>query len=254
MRNTNFNFSNRQSLDSGKVNSVISSLEVSNEEPITGDVTEATTGEIKQRIQDTFPTQNRAVTQADYENICYRMPAKFGSIKRVSVQRDPDSQKRNLNLYTVSQDSFGKLIKSNSTIKNNLKTWINQYRMINDTVDILDPYILNFGIDFIVRPEMVSDKFDVLDRCVDALIEHYKEPFFIGEPIYISDIYKVLKDVEGVLDVMKVKINSKTGGVYSSSAISINKNLAQDGSFIIAPKNAIFELKYPEEDIVGKIK
>ena len=68
-------------------------LKIANEEPIIGDVTNATTSEIKRRIFDTFPTQNRAVTQADYENLAYRMAAKFGSLKRCSVQRDPDSRK-----------------------------------------------------------------------------------------------------------------------------------------------------------------
>jgi hypothetical protein len=90
-------------------------------------------GEIKRRIYDSFSTQNRAVTQVDYENLAYRMPSKFGSIKRCSVQRDPDSQKRNLNMYIVSEDSFGKLILSSDTIKKNLKVWLNQHRMINDT-------------------------------------------------------------------------------------------------------------------------
>ena len=251
---TSFEFADRQSLDATKVSEIQASLEVTNEEPIIGDVTLPSTSEIKQRVYDTFPTQNRAVTQADYENLCYRMPSKFGAIKRVSVQKDPDSQKRNLNMYVLSEDTSGKLTTANTVIKNNLKTWINQYRMINDTVDILDPYILNFGIEFIIKTKQASDKYDVLDKCYDALQEHYVEPFFIGEPLYISQIYEVLKKVDGVLDVSKVKVNGKTAGNYSSSAININDNMSPDGSYIVTPNNAIFELKYPETDIVGKIR
>jgi len=249
-----FEFVNQQDLVGSKVASIRSSLEVSNEEVISGDVSLPTTNEIKQRIYDTFPTQNRAVTQADYENICYRMPAKFGSIKRVSVQKDADSQKRNLNMYVVSEDTAGKLTETNSTIKNNLKTWVNQYRMINDTVDILDPFILNFGIEFVVRPQTSSDKFIVLDNCIEALQEHYKQPFFIGEPLYISDIYKVLKDVVGVLDVLKVKVFSNSGGQYSTSSLDFDENISSDGSYLAVPNNAILELKFPEIDIVGKLK
>ena len=78
---------------------------------------------IKQIVYDTFPTQNRAVTQSDYESLCYRMPGKFGNIKRVSAQRDPNSLRRNINLYVISEDEFGKLIVTNNVIKNNLK-WI----------------------------------------------------------------------------------------------------------------------------------
>jgi hypothetical protein len=252
--NTILEFTNRQNLTSTTVNEIISSLEVNNEEQIIGDVTLPSTGEVKRRIYDTFPTQNRAVTQADYENIAYRMPVKFGAIKRVSVQKDPDSQKRNLNMYVLSEDTSGKMTTANATIKNNLKTWINNYRMINDTVDILDPFIINFGINFIVRPQVASEKYTVLDSCVEALKDYFTEPFFIGEPLYISKIYEILKGVEGVLDVSKVKIVSKSGGSYSSSAIAINENLSPDGSYVVVPNNAIFELKYPETDITGKIR
>lgn len=149
-----------------KVSSVIASVEVENERPIMGDVTMPTTAEVKRRIYDTFPTQNRAVTQSDYESIAYRMPSKFGSIKRCSTQKDQNSAKRNLNMFVVSEDQFGKLVKTNDTIKNNLKTWINHYRMMNDTVDILDPYIINLGINFIIRPNIGADRYTLLEAAI----------------------------------------------------------------------------------------
>mgnify|MGYP003131833212 CR=1 FL=1 len=251
--NSLFEFDNAQDLTDSTVQEVIQSLEVNNEAPIAGAVSYPSTVEIKQRIYDTFPTQNRAVTQTDYENMAYRMPLKFGSIKRCSVQKDSDSQKRNLNLYVISEDSEGKLIQSNSTIKNNLKTWVNNYRMINDTVDILDPFILNFGVEFIVKSRQASDKFTVLEQSVAALQEHYMTSFFIGEPLYLSDIYQKLKDVTGVLDVVKVKIISKSGGSYSAASIDINDNMSPDGTYLMVPNNAILELKYPEVDVVGKV-
>ena len=251
---SSFDFTNRENLNASKVNDVQVSLEVTNEEPITGDVTNPNTTEIKRRIYDTFPTQNRAVTQADYENLAYRMHPKFGAIKRCSVQKDLDSQKRNLNMYIVSEDTAGKLTLANSTIKNNLKVWLNQYRMINDTIDILDPYILNFGINFVVKPQKMSDKFLVIERCVEALREHFSQPLFIGEALYISDIYEVLKNVVGVLDVVKANIFIKSGGDYSESSIEIEKNLSPDGSYLAVPNNAIMELKFPDVDIIGKAR
>ena len=247
-------FKNRQSLNAATVTTILSSVEVANEEPIVGDVTSATTSEIKRRIFDTFPTQNRAVTQADYESLVYRMPAKFGAIKRCSVQRDPTANKRNLNMYVLSVDQQGFLTQANSTIKNNLKTWIDRHRMINDTVDILDPYIINLGIEFIVKPTNNADKYLLLNACVAALKKKYSVPFFIGEPISISDIYTTLNKVSGVLDVIKVKLVTKTGSNYSGVDIEINKNLSPDGSSLIAPKNAIIEIKYPQTDIRGKIR
>ena len=247
-------FKDRTVLGTDMINKIQASLEVSNEEPISGDVSNPNSAEIKQRIFDTFPTQNRAVTHADYENLTYRMPAKFGSIKRVSAQRDPDSQKRNLNLYVLSEDSFGKLIKSNSTIKNNLKKWLNEFRMINDTIDILDPYIINLGIDFSIKTVNGADKFATISSCVTKLSNFYKSGFFIGESLSISDVYQQLKNVRGVLDVVNVNIVPRTGANYSGANIQINKNLSPDGEQLLCPKNAIFEIKFPASDIKGKVK
>ena len=182
------------------------------------------------------------------------MPAKFGSIKRCSVQRDPDSMKRNLNMYVISEDQFGKLTTTNSTIKNNLKTWLNHYRMINDTIDILDPFIINLGIEFHAKPKSGVNKFNVLNDGIAALTEHFRTMFYIGEALYVTDIYSVLKDVDGILDVTKVKIINKTGGRYAETVFDINSNMSPDGTFLIAPKNCIFEIKFPPVDIKGKIR
>ncbi len=247
-------FKNPDKLTVGKISQVINSIEVSNEQPIAGDVRNINTNELKQRIFDTFPTQNRAVTQADYENIAYRLPGKFGSVKRVSVQKDQDSAKRNLNMYVVSEDSFGKLIQTNTTIKNNLKIWLNQYRMMNDTIDILDPYIINLGIDFVAKGSSGTNKFNVLQRAIKALKERYKGCYYIGEPFYISDVYSVLKGVDGILDVTRVNIRNKTGPNYSSITLDIGDNLSPDGSYLVVPKNALVEIKYPDVDIKGRIR
>jgi hypothetical protein len=248
-------FEDLRSLDGTKVANIRQSIEVSNETPITGDTSNISKGELKRRILDTFPTQNRAVTQADYENIAYRMDPKFGSIKRVSVQKDQSSIKRNLNMYIISENEFGKLIKTNNTIKKNLKTWLNSYRMVNDTVDILDPYIINVGITFVVKTLSTADKTKVMTECLSALKNRYsKEAFFIGEHITISDLYATLKDVDDVLDVIKVKLVNKSGGNYSPIMFDINKNLSPDGDMLLCPKNAIFEFKFFETDIKGKIR
>ena len=247
-------FKDRTVLASATVTEIRNSIEVSNEMPIVGDVRMPNSNEVKQRIYDTFPTQNRAVTQADYENVAYRMPGKFGSIKRCSVQRDPDSQKRNLNMYVISEDKFGKLTKTNNVIKNNLKIWLNQYRMISDTIDILDPYVINLGIDFSIRVNMNMDKFTTVNKCIDKLANLYESGLFIGESIMISDIYSELKNVSGVLDVVNVRLLPKTGVNYSGVSIDINKNLSPNGNQLIVPKNAIVEIKFPATDIRGKAK
>ena len=78
--------------------------------------------------------------------------------------------------------------------------------------------------------------------------------YFIGESIYISDIYSALKDIDSVLDVPSVKLNNKSGGQYSSTTFVINKNISPDGTQLLCPANAIFEIKFPEVDIRGKVR
>lgn len=248
-------FEDRNNLSTTSVSEVISSIEISNEEPIVGDVTNPTSSEIKRRIFDTFPTQNRAVTQADYENMIYRMPSKFGSIKRCSAQRDPDSRRRNINIYVISEDNFNNLTLTNNTIKNNLKTWMNNYRMLSDTIDVLDAFIINYGIEFVVHPSIGADRFTLVDECINILRDKYtNEKLFIGEHIDVAGIYTTLSGVEGVLSVSNIKIVNKNGSNYSSTQFDINENTSPDGSSIIIPRNAVAELKFPTVDIVGKIK
>ena len=236
------------------VSAVRTSIEVTNETPIAGNVSNPSSAEVKQRIYDTFPTQNRAVTQRDYENLVYRMPSNFGSIKRCSVQKDPDSQKRNLNVYVVSESPEGKLENTNNTIKENIKTWLNHYRMINDTVDILDTFIINLGINFVVKPQTNANKFKVLNDCVNALAKEFSNPFFVGEPISMSKIFNILNNVPGVNDTVKVQFVNKQGSNYSNVFLSINENMSPDGDSLVCPKNAIFEIKFPQVDIKGKLR
>ena len=248
-------FEDRNSLSATSLSDVITSIEVSNETPIVGDVTNPTSDEIKRRIFDTFPTQNRAVTQADYENMIYRMPSKFGSIKRCSAQRDPDARRRNINIYVISEDSFNNFVATNSTIKNNLKTWMNNYRMLSDTIDVLDAFIINYGIEFVVKPSIGADRFTLVDTCINKLRDKYTtEKLFIGEHINMADIYTTLNEVEGVQSVSSVKIVNKNGSNYSPTQFDINSNTSPDGSSVVVPKNAVAELKFPTVDIVGKIK
>ena len=122
---------------------------------------------------------------------------------------------------------FGNLTKTNSTIKRNLKVWLNQFRMINDTIDILNPYIINLGIEFSIKTVPGADKKAVIGQCVRSLGARFNNNYYIGESVQISDIYSVLKNVRGVLDVLKVRLMNKTGTNYSSATINIDKNLDQ---------------------------
>jgi len=246
-------FSDRASLSDSKVADIISSFEAYNDEAITGDTRLPTSEEIRRRTIDHFATQNRAVTQLDYEALVYSMPERFGSVKRCRVIRDPDSLRRNLNLYLISEDSRGKLTQTNTTIKENVKVWLNRNKMISDTIDILDAKIVNIGIDFEVIVDEESNKFQVLADCNTALKSLFAVTPYIGEPLYLTNIYSALNKVKGVVDAKRVNIVRKLGTNYSSVRFNIDEAISADGRYVSVPQNVIIEIKFPDTDIKGAI-
>tara|TARA_R110000744_G_scaffold5896_1_gene20773 strand:+ start:1360 stop:3147 length:1788 start_codon:yes stop_codon:yes gene_type:complete len=249
-----FKFASQGSISLTQRQTIIASLEVSNDEPFVGSVSLPSSEEIKQRAFGYFATQNRAVTSRDYQALCYGMPERFGMLKRIAVSKDSAEFKKNINMYVISEDGTGNLTVANSTLKSNLKTWISQYKMISDTIDILDASIINFGIEYEILTDMESNRFDIINKCTDALAAKFADKFDIGESILITDIYKQIQRVPGVVDVTSVEISLKSGGRYSDSGYSFQTALTSDGRQILGERNTIFELKYPNIDIKGSIK
>ena len=249
-----FEFRKRSSLDTVEVGAVMRSLECVNEEPIVGDVSLPTSQELKMRILDTFATQNRAVTAKDYEAMSYSLPPKFGAVKRCRIYRDADSLKRNLNMYVVSEAQSGNLERTNDTIKENLKTWLTKNKMVNDTIDILDAKIINLAVDFEAIGRSDMEKFEILQQANAALKRHLRRQPEIGEPFFITDIYSVLKSIEGIVDVTNVNISLRAGGKYSDIRFNVGANISSDGRYIDIPKNCLWEVKYLKKDINGVIK
>jgi len=237
------------------ISEVQGSLAVLNEEPITGDVSLISVEEIKERAMSNFASQNRAVTKQDYVALAYNMPAKYGKIKRASLELDSDSyNQRNINYYVLAEDSDGDLTNANTTLKNNLKTWINQYKMVNDTIDILDANICNVGIEFKIVPFPGTNKYDILVEANQTLRNAFRKTFYIGEPIIITDIYQILKSIPDLMDVVDVKMKVMTGDGYADAPISIEEALSPDGRFLFPPTDTIFEIKYPDLDIGGTVQ
>ena len=238
-----------------RLNTVVTSLEVNNDEDILGDVDVPSIEEVRRRAIDAHAAQNRAVTAQDYSAIVYRMPPRFGAIKRVSVVQDTDSIKRNLNMYVISENGNGTLAKTNRTIKENVKFWINQYKMINDTIDILDARIVNIGVDFNIRASPDFNKFEVLESARQSIIEYFSDYHLeIGEPLYISNLYNVIKRSIGVDDVIKVNIKQQSGDDYSDAAFDIKQNTSADGRILYVPEDMILEVKFLDVDIRGTVK
>ena len=247
-----FEFSNQYILDPQIINSVRTSLEVNNEEPIVGQSVLPSAEEIKIRSSSYFATQHRAVTQQDLEAVSYAMPSKFGSIARAAAYKDSNSFKRNINLYVLSEDVNSKLTRPSAIMKENLKNWINRYKMIHDTIDILDGLVVNFGVEFTILVDRNYDKESVLSDARIKLAEHFTRPGYFGQMISISEIYSVLnKQVRGVIDSKKVKIIPKIDGLYSSNTFDFTSALSVDGTYLAVPKNVCMEMKFIDVDIRG---
>jgi len=233
---------------------VRNSLESTNEEPVIGDTTFPSVNELKVRINDSFATQNRAVTRQDYQSLIYSMPPKFGSVKRVNITRDPDSLKRNLNLYVVAENVDGSLTMPNSVVKENLKMWLNENRMINDTIDIIDGKIVNLAVEFVAVGDLETNRFDLLDSALINLRRGLLKGRDLGEPFFVTDIYDLLKEVDGIVDVSDVKVTAKNGSFYSDVKFNVKNNTSADGRYIKCPDNVVFELKFPNSDIKGAVE
>ena len=226
----------------------------SRSEPVVGNIASPSADEVKVRAIDNYAAQNRAVTKQDYLAIIYRMPAKFGAVKRANIAQDTNSSKRNLNLYVTAEDQNGNLTNASNALKENVKVWINQYKMINDSIDILDAGIVNIGINFELIGELEKDFTIVLNDAIDTLKAKYQTKLNLGEPIYISDIYTTLNDVDGVVDTRNVQIVRKFGAGYSTVQYDIDSNTTADGRLVRIPENLIFEIKDLDADIVGEIR
>jgi len=247
-------FRDTNSLSTSLKNSVISSIQSFNEEAIVGSNNTITLDEIKTRTKTVYASQNRAVTKSDYEAFMYNMPGKFGSIKRVNVVRDSTSRKNKINAYIISQNSDGQLQLANRKIKENLKTWISKYKMITDSIDIFDARLVNVGINYAISIEPSANKFSVLRTCNQQLALAYSEPLLISEPLYLTDVYKILNSIPGVADVTNVEFVVKQGTNYSSSFVSLSSITSKDGKTIITPEDTIFEIKFLDQDIKGVIQ
>lgn len=250
-----FVFSNPSFLSTKEMRDIANSLEVENEKPIIGDVVAPSATEIRQRAYGAYYSQNRAVTAVDIQTMVYRMPPSFGSVKRCSVTRDTDSFKRNINIHVISEGASGQLMSTTPTIKKNLKTWLLGHKMLNDTIDILDARVVNFGIEFEILSDLDTNKYHVLALATKAMRTRMtKLKFDIGEPFRITEVFNTLKNVDGVLDVLNVRVLPKVGGIHSDARYDFNANTSADGRLLLAPENVILEVKFPKSDIRGTIR
>ena len=235
---------------------VFNSIAVNNPAAASGGGDGDTIEEIRQNSLSNYNTQQRNVTADDYLIRALSMPSKFGIIaKAFTAKASPKDPDTILDLYVLTQDIDSKLNKPSDTIKQNLINYINQYRMIGDTVNVKDGFIVNIGCDFdiITLPNFNNNV--VLERCIAALQNFFQtDKWQINQPIILRDITIILDAIEGVQTVSDIKIINKAGTTsgYSEYAYSI-LSATQGGVIYPSLDPSIFEVKFPNEDIKGRV-
>ena len=158
-----------------------------------------------------------------------------------------------INLYVLGYDSNKYLSTLNRAVKENLKTYLGEYRMLTDGVNILDGFIINVGVDFEIRVYGGYNKREVLTRCIDELKQYFNiDNWTFNMPINISEVELVIAGVEGVQSVPKCEIVNKCLGNYSSHSYNI---LDATKNKMVYPSldPSIFEIKFPNKDIKGRV-
>jgi len=140
-------------------------------------------------------------------------------------------------------------------LKTTVRFWLTKYKLLNDSVDIFDAKIVNVKIDFIAVAESGYDRASVLARLKRQLAKYLRDnQNDIGEPIYVTRLINAANEVDGVADIVRMDVARKTGANYSSTVYNVDSNYSSDGRKIFIPKNVIWEVKFPLQDINGEVR
>jgi hypothetical protein len=159
-----------------------------------------------------------------------------------------------INLYLLGYDVNGNLIGLNRGVKENLKIYLNEYRMLTDGININDGFVINIGLDFEVKCYENYNKSEVLVNCLNGLKEYFSiDKWAFNQTINLSEIELLLANIEGVISVPYVDITNKCSGNYSSNSYNI-KAATKDKIIYPSLDPSIFEVKFPDIDIKGRVK
>jgi hypothetical protein len=260
--NTNINSYN---LNQSIVNIVQNSVRFNNPQPSSGGGPGETTEEIRLQALANFPTQNRNVTKADYLVRTLSMPSRYGYVNKAYVAQDylvtNDTDRQNfitsnplaLSVYILSTNLDGKLTTASNVIKQNLKTYLSYNKMMSDAVIIKDAYYANIKVNFDITVLPAYNSQEILTKCINILKDYFViSKWQINQPIIYSDIYNLIGAVQGVQSVIKVDISNLVGGNYSPYGYDI-KSATKQGVVYPSIDPMIFEVRYPDTDIYGRV-
>jgi hypothetical protein len=272
-------FDGSLSLDSNLQTITLDSTATTNPQPATGGGGPETLEDVRVNAAAYFQAQQRAVTKDDYITRVYSLPPKYGNVAKVYMiqdeqvaatgqnEGDPTFQPNPLalNMYLLGYNNGKKLVGLNQAVKENIQTYLSQYRIMTDAVQLKDAWICNIGIDFAIYTKRGFNKNEVLLNCVDRLKTYFQtDKWQINQPIILADISSEILSVEGVATVVKpfenstelVQVTNKfgtIGGVLYSENIYDVASATFNSVIYPSTDPAIFEVKYPDSDIRGRV-
>jgi hypothetical protein len=260
--NDNVNSSNSAPL----VNFIKTTIAVNNAIPAAGAKTADTLQDIKNNALANFATQNRLVTREDYIIRAYSMPAKYGSVAKAYIVPDDQIAQQDyqevkianplaMNMYILGFNDLKQLTPLNQAIKENLKTYLNYYRILTDAVNIKDAFIINIGVNFEISVLPNYNSNEILLKCIDALRSFFDvDKWQINQPIIKSDINTTLANVKGVQSVVGVALSNlyDTDFGYSGNTYDLT-TATKNGVIYPSLDPSIFEVKFLNRDIKGRV-
>ena len=276
-------------LNSDTLDTVEASLTVNNEEPASGGSSTETNTEIKQNASAYFNSQNRAVTKADYITRVYSLPQKYGNVAKAYIVQDEQLEAQGqlvvndgiitdtrqnstavknplaLNMYLLGYNSNKELTRLNTAVKQNIKTYLSQYRLLTDAINLKDGYIINFSVKYNIITQRGYNKNDVLFRTIQKVKDFFAiEKWQMNQPIILSDLAYQISTCDGVVSLVPpaennpnkelIVIENKylSGEGYSGNTYDMI-SATKDGIVYPSLDPSIFELKFPNTDIEGRV-
>ena len=263
---------NETGLDTDLLGESRQTLGVTNITPAAGGASQETLTEIKENAAAYLNTQNRAVTRQDYITRVYSLPQKYGNIAKAYIAQDEQLEIQNggevtipnplaLNMYVLGYDENKNYQSINQAVKENLKLYLSQYRILTDAINIKNAFIINIAVKFSIVVRKGLNHNDVSFRAIQAVKRHFQTTKWqINQPIILSDIANEVLKVDGVVSVSPPDHNNPN----SDLIVIENKNLLSQGysgnvydmtsatrKGIIYPSldPSIFEVKFPNTDI-----
>ena len=264
-------------LDADAVQTAKDSVAVTNPNSATGGYGAEPITEVKNNALAYFQAQNRAVTKEDYIVRTYSLPQKYGNIAKAFIAPDEQLIESNkgkvrrvenpfaMNLYVLGFDSDKHLTTLNQAVKENLQTYLGQYRMLTDAINIKNAWVVNIGIQFAIIAKRGYNKHELVLKCIDKVKQFFDiDKWQINQPIVLADLVYQLSLVDGVASVvppendndskLPIVVTNKwrTGNGYSGNFYNI-KNAIKDSIIYPSVDPSIFEIKYPNIDIEGRV-